>query len=1000
MPTFNDTTITGKVTQSAPATNPNDLIRKGEADTALALKLNAADASVTNSRAPNGAAAGDLTGTYPAPTLAAAGSAGTYTKVTTDAKGRVVSGTTLAAGDIPAHAVNHKSGGSDPIKLDELAVPTSGVALNAQKLTGVQDPAAAQDAATKNYVDGRRLDQAAVPTASVNFNSQKATSVLDPSSAQDAATKNYVDTRKPHDLALATASVNLNSQKIINLLDPASAQDAATKAYVDAAAQGMLIKTACRLATTVNIALSGLAAIDSVTPNAADRILVKNQSDATQNGIYAAAAGAWSRATDADTSAEVKSGLFTFVSEGTVNANNGFTLTTANPIVLGTTPLVFTQSSGAGQITAGTGLTKTGNTLAADFGTGAGKVTQGNDARLTDARQMAMALADVNFGGFKGTNVGTPTAAADAATKGFVEGKKVHDFTAPTAALAMNAQKITGVADPTVAQDAATKNYVDLRRLDQAVAPTAAVSINSQRITSLAAPAAGTDATNRDYVTGLFDAFPKKVAVRCATTGNLVALSGLGSVDGVSQVGGDRTLVWNQSDPTQNGIYVAGSGAWTRAMDADGSPEIKAGMEVTVAEGTLYGDQEFRLTTNDPITLGVTGLVFVQSSGAGQITAGTGILKSASTLSVDFTKKWTDFAAPTAAVNVNSQKLSSVLDPTSAQDAATKAYADEQHLAGNLVFVDKVNGNNSTGVRGRSDLPFITLVAAVAAAASGDTVMVLPGTYDEKVVLKNGVNLHFVNGARIEDTGSSTALFNDGSGAVTCKITGQGDFVGTGDGGVLALSNASTVHLEGLRMESDASCISASAGTVVVKADTIKSGSNIGCLLSGSSVVDVTARQISGSTGGVWIEGTGSHNVRADLIQATGSGKGLYVKDGNISLITAREIKASGHYAVHCDTGGAAAQVTINGARIASTLATASGIAVFLTGTHAASAELILNRCTLVANVAGTPATTSIDGSAATTNVRFYGCVANLAKGANIINLLSAAQLEADADVK
>jgi hypothetical protein len=92
-------------------------------------------------------------------------------------------------------------------------------------------------------------------------------------------------------------------------------------------------------------------------------VLVKDQSTASVNGIYVVAASTWSRSTDADTDAEVTSGMFTFVEEGTVNADSGWVLSTNNPIVVGSTSLTFAQFSGSGQITAGAGLTKTGNTI-------------------------------------------------------------------------------------------------------------------------------------------------------------------------------------------------------------------------------------------------------------------------------------------------------------------------------------------------------------------------------------------------------------------------------------------------------------------------------------------------------------------------------------------------------------------------------------------------------------------------------------------------------------
>jgi hypothetical protein len=101
--------------------------------------------------------------------------------------------------------------------------------------------------------------------------------------------------------------------------------------------------------------------IDTVAVVAGDRVLVKNQTTASQNGIWVVAAGAWSRATDADT--EINPGMFVFVEQGTVNADSGWIMTTDGAITVGTTALAFAQFSGAGQITAGAGMTKNGNTL-------------------------------------------------------------------------------------------------------------------------------------------------------------------------------------------------------------------------------------------------------------------------------------------------------------------------------------------------------------------------------------------------------------------------------------------------------------------------------------------------------------------------------------------------------------------------------------------------------------------------------------------------------------
>ena len=139
-----------------------------------------------------------------------------------------------------------------------------------------------------------------------------------------------------------------------------------TKEYVDAVKVGLDFKDSVRVASTANVTVSGPgAAIDGITLSSGDRVLLKNQSTASQNGIYVfnGAASALTRATDADANAEVTAGMFVFVEEGTVNADQGFVLTTDGTITVGSTSLSFTQFSGAGQIVAGDAITKTGNQL-------------------------------------------------------------------------------------------------------------------------------------------------------------------------------------------------------------------------------------------------------------------------------------------------------------------------------------------------------------------------------------------------------------------------------------------------------------------------------------------------------------------------------------------------------------------------------------------------------------------------------------------------------------
>lgn len=150
--------------------------------------------------------------------------------------------------------------------------------------------------------------------------------------------------------------------------EPSNPLDAANKAYVDAARSGLDVKESVHVATTgpVNLAsdLNTGDTIDGHVLETGDRVLVKDQTTASENGIYVVAvSGTAQRSADADSNAEVTSGLFTFVTNGTQYGDTGWVLATNNPITLGTTPLQFVQFSGAGQIIAGEALEKDGATL-------------------------------------------------------------------------------------------------------------------------------------------------------------------------------------------------------------------------------------------------------------------------------------------------------------------------------------------------------------------------------------------------------------------------------------------------------------------------------------------------------------------------------------------------------------------------------------------------------------------------------------------------------------
>jgi hypothetical protein len=259
----------------------------------------------------------------------------------------------------------------------------SGVASN---LSGISDAATLSNktisgstntlsnisnASLSSGIDAAKISSGVVSNTSFNFLSTVASTVSGNSDVATLSNKTLGD------------NLNMNSNTITNLATPVNNTDAANKAYVDSTVQGLDTKASVRVKTSTSLpsysrvvnvitasANGALPTIDDVTLVATDRVLLDVGTSGSDNGIYVvtsvgSAGSKWvlTRSSDANTSAYVTTGMYVFVSEGTESANAGFSLITPDPIVLNTTSLTFTQFNGAGQINAGTGLTKSGNSL-------------------------------------------------------------------------------------------------------------------------------------------------------------------------------------------------------------------------------------------------------------------------------------------------------------------------------------------------------------------------------------------------------------------------------------------------------------------------------------------------------------------------------------------------------------------------------------------------------------------------------------------------------------
>jgi len=428
------------------------------------------------------------------------------------------------------------------------------------------------------------------------------TGLATPTNASDAATKGYVDTADALKLNLSggtmSGNIAMGTNKITGLGTPTADADAVTKSYVDAIAQGIDAKASVVAATTTNITLSGAQTIDGVSVIAGDRVLVKDQTTTADNGIYLCASGSWTRTTDADAWTELVA-AYTFVEGGTTNDNNGFICTVAAGGTLGTTAITFAQFSGAGQVVAGAGLTKTGNTL--DVGTASSSriVVNSDNIDLATTGVTASTYKSVTTDAYGRITAGTnPTTISgfgitDAYTKTEVDtslsGKLSTSGGTMSGAIAMGTSKITGLGDPTNTQDATTKTYVD------GILGSATSAATSAAAAATSASNASTSASNASTSAGNASTSATNAAASATSAANtyddfddryLGSKSTAPSVDNDGNALLTGALYWNTST---NNLFVWTGSTWSSAAFTAGSFATLSGTQTFTGTNTFTG---------------------------------------------------------------------------------------------------------------------------------------------------------------------------------------------------------------------------------------------------------------------------------------------------------------------------------------------------------------------------------------------------------------------------
>jgi hypothetical protein len=217
---------------------------------------------------------------------------------------------------------------------------------------------------------------------------------------------------------IPTADISFAGFKITSLATPTADTDAANKGYVDSVAQGLDTKASVVAATTTDgtlaTAFDNGSVVDGVTLVTGDRILIKNQTDATANGIYVvAASGAPTRSADMNDGSEFPS-AYVFVEQGTVNADTGWVCTNNAPVTLGVTNITWTQFSGAGTYTANNGVVLNGSVFSFAPESGKGLETGASGAKVKLATTSGLNItSDLAVGAGNGISVLTNTVAID-----------------------------------------------------------------------------------------------------------------------------------------------------------------------------------------------------------------------------------------------------------------------------------------------------------------------------------------------------------------------------------------------------------------------------------------------------------------------------------------------------------------------------------------------------------------------------------------------------------
>lgn len=394
-------------------------------------------------------------------------------------------------------------------------------------------------------------------------------------------------------LGIQTEPLDMGANQITNVADPTSSQDIATKSYVDSVVSGTAYKAACLYATTaalptniynngssgVGATLTGVSvgalSIDGFIPSIGDRVLIKNEVAQAHNGIYTVttvgsgiAVYVLTRSSDFNSSSNIAVGDATFITLGNTLSSTTWVLSTIGPYVIGTTALQFVQIAGPGAFVPGNGISITGTTIelispviVANGGTNSTTTLNNNRIMQSSGGAIVEAVAITAARALKSDANGIPVAST-------------------ATAASLDALSGTNTGDQTIILTG---------------------DVTGSGVGSFAAT------ISTGAVTDTKASLLVKPAITVVATANQT-LSGLPTIDSVATADGSLILATAQSTGSQNGPWVAHSGAWTRPTwyPSGGTTQALQFMTTFVRLGTVYQGSTWRQTAAGPITIDAT----------------------------------------------------------------------------------------------------------------------------------------------------------------------------------------------------------------------------------------------------------------------------------------------------------------------------------------------------------------------------------------------------------